>query len=162
MLTDYYVRSGAAMVSLQSDSLERVFSKSELRTTLIVNHDVSLKAALTKATTVSRGDNVGVSYNFDISYTFMSILNFKICMFSVIIAVVNIHRLRVLLLEAREMGMTSGDYVFLFFKSYSPLLTDIWYVDGDQNNDVSSPLLKNSSIGYSWYFFFLSNETLKH
>lgn len=65
MLTDYYVSSGAAMVSLQSDSLERVFSKSELRTTLIVNHDVSLKAALTKATTVSRGENVGVSYQFN-------------------------------------------------------------------------------------------------
>eukprot|EP00105_Crassostrea_gigas_P031706 XP_011454479.2 PREDICTED: atrial natriuretic peptide receptor 1-like [Crassostrea gigas] len=109
LLTDYYVSNGAAMVSLQSDSLVRVFSKSELRTTLIVNHDLSLKAALTKATKVSR----------------------------VIVSVVGIRRLRVLLLEAREMGMTNGDYVFLFFKSYSPLLTDIWYVEGDKNNDAA-------------------------
>lgn len=62
LLTDYYVSTGAAMVGLQSDSLVRVFSKSELRTTLIVNHDLSLKAALTKATKVSRGDNFSLSF----------------------------------------------------------------------------------------------------
>lgn len=67
-------------------------------------------------------------------------ITLKSACFSVIVSVVGIRRLRVLLLEAREMGMTNGDYVFLFFKSYSPLLTDIWYVEGDKNNDVSIPL----------------------
>lgn len=47
----------------------------------------------------------------------------------------NVPRLRELMLDAHALEMTNGEYVFIYYKTVSPFLSDEWYdaEDGERN-----------------------------
>lgn len=47
-------------------------------------------------------------------------------------------RIRSLMLNAHALGMTSGEYVFIYFKTATSFLSDEWYDAEDEDGNEAS------------------------
>ncbi|XP_061165071.1 atrial natriuretic peptide receptor 1-like [Saccostrea echinata] len=107
ILLDSYYELSKLTNKFQSTNLLHLFAENGLRATLCDAQVSTFNNALKAAAKVSR----------------------------VIVLVCSHRRIRELMLEAHDLGMTNGEFVFLFFKTFSPFLSDQWYVAGDEKRN---------------------------
>ncbi|XP_061165072.1 atrial natriuretic peptide receptor 1-like [Saccostrea echinata] len=107
IIRDAYLEKTLSITHFQSTSLLQLFTENGLRVTLCETQVYGFTNALKAAAKVSR----------------------------VIILLCFFQRIRGLLLEAHDLGMTNGEFVFIYFKTFSPFLSDLWYMAGDQKTN---------------------------
>ncbi|XP_062584910.1 atrial natriuretic peptide receptor 1-like [Saccostrea cucullata] len=118
IVQDTYVPLSRLTNTFQSENLLEHFTENGLRATLCDVPSIKFNQALKAAAKVSR----------------------------VIVLAVAFFRIRDLLLDAHDLGMTNGEFVFLFFKTFSPFMADQWYVEGDERRNEIAKKAFNSLL----------------